>query len=246
MKRHLITLILMGLVLMFLSSCICDDDDKPSDPLGKGKYYLKVQQTEIKSYPGGGGLFIISLKPGDDFEGTVKLSTLADPSLHAHLTTGRLTSDKRVAEIEIHPATTTAIKEYTIKVESQNEDTSYSLTLKANVVKADSGVIDDRYPKTLFNEFVQYIQDSQPELSISTDMDWIKYTHYPVVMAGTPCKWSFLCHTWDITVFARSGPTWPTWYLLRKRGEYDPHLAAYKDINVSIHEIPVNDFGEDQ
>ena len=243
MNKSLKISFIMGLVLLHISSCISDDDEKPGDAMGKGSYFVDVQQTEIDSYPGGGGLFILSLTPGEDFEGTVTLSIQADPSLQAYLTTDYLADNNRVTEVEIRPEETTTIEEYIITITTQNTDINKTLNLHVNIVKPDSLGLDGKYAIKRFNEFVQFMQDIHPDLNISTDMDWFSYNHYPEMMPGSPNKWTFLSPTWDITVLSRSGPNMSKWYLIRMREEYDPMLAAYANLDESIHEIPVSEFG---
>lgn len=230
------------LVLTFcISECVFDSDK--SEPLGKGTYSLEVQQADIRSYPGGGGLFMLSLMPGEDFEGAVKLSVQAEPSLNLHLTTEYLSSEKRIAEVEIRPAANTAIQEYTLNVKSKNEDTSDTLTLKANIVKPDSMAVYGDYAKTRLSGFVRFLQDTHSEFGITSDLEWFGYSHSPTMMCGGS-TWTFLNQTWDVTVVSVVLPGAPKWYLLRKRGEHEPIFAAYEERELEMHEIPLSEYYE--
>ena len=59
----------------FVSCCIFNSDssEKPESK-DKGTFTLNIDPLTVESYPTGGGLFIITLEPGDDFEGDVSIT----------------------------------------------------------------------------------------------------------------------------------------------------------------------------
>jgi len=85
-----------------------------------GAYTLEAEPAAVYSYCGGGGLFILSMEPGDNFGGDVQLTIDASPGLNAKLTTDLLSLDEKIAEIEIYPDSSLALGVYTFKVISEH------------------------------------------------------------------------------------------------------------------------------
>jgi len=204
--------------------------------------------TPMKSYRGGGGLFILSMEPGDNFGGDVQLTLDANQALNAKLTTDLLSLDTKVAEVEIYPDSTISIGAEIIKVFSEHADVADTLELEVEIVEPEIVEPDSmsigRYAIKLHDEFVLFVKETYPELGITTGQDWFNYNQHPIVLYGTPGKWTFLNQTWDMTVYWTVWPKMPVWFLLRKRGESEPVFAAFKNMDVTIHEIPVDEFGK--
>jgi len=214
-----------------------------------GTYKIEIEPalpapllTPMKSYRSGGGLFILSMEPGDNFEGKVLLTVNAIQALNVEITTAMLSLDKRVAEILIYPDSKIAIGTEIIKVISEHADVADTLEIEVEIVEPDS-LSTEKTATKLHDEFVLFVQEAYPELGITTGQDWFNYNQHPILLSGTPGKWTFLNQTWDMTVYWTVWPKMPVWFLLRKRGESEPEFAAFKDMDVTIHEIPVDEFG---
>ena len=88
------------------------------------KYDIEVKYPAIRSYPGGGGIFIIKLIPKHGFSGHVSLEIAADPLLNAELDTAILDEDSPIAELTIQPADYIDIKPYEIVLTTTHQKKS--------------------------------------------------------------------------------------------------------------------------
>lgn len=219
----------------------CQSDSVINPSTDKDSYTLQASPTNISSYKNGGGLFILSMKPSQDFHGQVLLSVVADPAIHAQISTEVLTREKWVAEIVIRPDTTATLGIYNITVATTYMDVSDTLNLKAEIVDYDPSW-GRSYAISKRDEFVMWLQANHSEFGIEMGQDWYTYFKYPGFDgAGT---WIFLNSDWEMTVRWIVVPQSPIWLLLRKRGEAEPTFAAKKELDVPIHEIPVSEFGK--
>ena len=143
-------IVALSIIVFFVAGCIFDSDTKKSED--KGTYTLEVETTGfwdektssfiedgLVSYPGGGGgLFILIMKPGEDFEGEVRLTVNATPLLNVELTNDLLSSDKRVAEVVIYPDSKMAVGVETIRVISEHAGVIDELELSVEIIKSET------------------------------------------------------------------------------------------------------------
>jgi hypothetical protein len=73
------------------------------DRLDVGSFTFEAKYDSIRAYGGGGGVFIVRIDPGPDFQGEVTLSVKADKKMRAELTRKSLTSANPVTELLIKP-----------------------------------------------------------------------------------------------------------------------------------------------
>ncbi len=205
-----------------------------------GSCTLQATPTNIQSYKGGGGIFILSMTPSEDFAGKVLLSVVAASALHAQISPEALTLGKGVAEVTMRPDTTVALGDFLIRVIATHAEKSDTLALEVKILELDGPSTYD-YASEVHNEFIQWVQDEHPELGIITGQNWFSYNNNPILRPGTPGYWTFLNQTWDVTVYWILGPTSPVWILLRPRGEPTAIFAAQKELGVPFHEIPVSE-----
>jgi len=198
-----------------------------------GTYTLESEPTAVQSYCGGGGIFILSMEPGDNFGGDVQLTLDANQSLNAKLTADLLSLDRKVTEIEIYPDSTLALGFYPFKVISENAGVKNELDLSVEI--------------RVFGSF------SPPYLKYIEFRDWVEIT-YPIVFYDGgklfpffkcpdydgASTWIILSPTFEITIILKTTPLFPAYYLLRKRGEVTPLLVA-KKIDGEFLEISLED-----
>ena len=243
--------------LISFAGCLFDSDTSLSED--EGTYTLVSKPTWLKSYGGGGGLFLIELLPDKGFSGKVRLNLYSDPDLNAELTTDCLTSDKRVTELTIRPDSMLTIdiskpisivehEIYIIGLISTHSERSDTLFLEAVVIKELSIKVDPaRKPP------VEWLENEHPDLGITLDQDWFYYFAYdgnPVLDPMYPSvtgivTWIYLSSTWEVTEHAWGWPPFPVWILLRKRGEIQPIFVAKREFGngwTSWKEIPVDEF----
>ena len=251
--------ILLCCSVFFLSGC-GDNGAGPekNEVEDKGTYTLTVEQTlmdepkgylqptSVWSYPGGGGLFIIIMEPGEDFEGDVQLTINADPALHAQLLNEKLTVEKPVSEVEVYPDTTIEVVNErfyfvndTLLVIAEHGGVKDTLDLEIKI-----GIPNDKAKPNatgLHNVFIQWIQDEHPELGITTGQEWFSWSINPRFLLGGG-HWLFLNSNWEMRVSWAVVPSPPVWILVRQRGNVMPLLAARRIGDGPFQEIPVEDF----
>jgi hypothetical protein len=86
----------------------------PNQVFNKGGFEIEAKYSAIRSYPGGGGIFILNMTPEHDFSGFVFLGIRGDSKLNAQLTARILHRNVRVAELTISPSEFIDIKTYEI------------------------------------------------------------------------------------------------------------------------------------
>jgi len=71
--------------------------------IDNNRFEIEAKYSYIRSYPGGGGMFIIKMTPKIGFSGHVSLQINADSDLNAQLDRETLNKKSRVAELTIQP-----------------------------------------------------------------------------------------------------------------------------------------------
>lgn len=82
--------------------------------INNDKFEIAAKYSYIRSYPGGGGIFIIKMTPKNGFSGYVSLQINADPNLNAQLNTETLNKQSQVAELTIQPNELTELQTHEI------------------------------------------------------------------------------------------------------------------------------------
>jgi hypothetical protein len=84
--------------------------------LDNDKFEIEAKYSYIRSYPGGGGIFIIVMTPKNDFSGFVSLEIKAAPNLNSHLDKNNLDRQSRITELTVQPDESIDIKIYEISI----------------------------------------------------------------------------------------------------------------------------------
>ena len=125
MKKILGILVVGVLIIMGLSAGIAIGEEieqkiQQLSPdiqvLSNEKFEIEAKYSYIRSYPGGGGIFIIVMTAKKDFSGYVSLKINADPVLNAELDKKNLDKQSPVAELTIQPTEFTELKTYKIVI----------------------------------------------------------------------------------------------------------------------------------
>lgn len=221
----------------------CSDNSVTGPYIDTGSYTLQATPSSIRSYRGGGGIFLLSMIPSEEFGGQVLLSISADSNIHVQISPEVLTLGKQTAEVTIRPDATVALGMYNIIVITTHDGASQTFNLETEIVTGDPLWSRD-YAISKQDEFVTWLQAECPKLGIEMGQDWFGYNNTPILEPGTPGNWTFLNDSWDMNIYWVAGPTSPVWFSLRPRGEVEAILAAKKELGVPIHEIPVSEFGK--
>jgi hypothetical protein len=82
--------------------------------INNNKFEIEAKYSYIRSYPEGGGIFIIKMTPKDGFFGYVSLKISSDQDLNTKLNKETLNKKSQIAELTIQPSELTEIKTYEI------------------------------------------------------------------------------------------------------------------------------------
>ena len=123
--------------------------------IDNNKYEIAAKYSHIRSYPNGGGIFIIKMTPKNGFSGYVSLKYDSDPVLNAQLDRETLNKQSQVAELTIKPNELTENKTYEIEITATYHKKSRHATL-------DNWISKIRFPflsyliSRLFNCYSSY------------------------------------------------------------------------------------------
>lgn len=164
------------------------------------RFDIEAKYSYIRSYPGGGGIFIIKMIPKIGFSGYVSLQINADPNLNAQLNKEQLDKQSRVAELTIQPNELTEIKTYEIVIIATYHKKakcaslldwigkikfpflSYLINRLFNLNNGDSGgtFLSNIDEKLVFEiEMINWSSENLPTAIIKRDelIDWLETEH---------------------------------------------------------------------
>lgn len=257
MRKSLAAMAALILVGLFLVGCSADNPVQPSadqivlgkkpvePPTGQGSFTLEAKYTYVRSYPGGGGIYLLRIVPGADLEGDVNLSLSANKFLTAQLTNSIVNSASTVAELTISPTRQVALATHLITVMASNQTHQESIELEVEVV--NWGVVSMGIAQEKQDQFIDWMQVEHPELGNFANQQWDVYGTYPQIMIVE--HYTFLSDDWEFRIcFHVMIPPYD-WskMLLRPRGQWEPVLAAIREWDESsqtyiIHDMPIEDY----
>lgn len=244
-KRNIINLIFLvsALSLVFMG---CRRDDNPIDPDNKDKdkdkdtYELYAKYSYIRSYPEGGGIFIVYITTGSGFSGSVKLRIEADPALNASLSKTTLDNASRVADIIIRPDANAAIKKYTVAVRAEHAGKVRTLPLEVELYNWENSPVET--PLLKRNEFKNWLISRNnkyqsifgvPDKLFHTYPEILIVEHYTYITEEYEVRFCYHVmippHDWSMI-------------LIRRRGAIDAELAARRESDGTINQIQVSDY----
>ena len=229
------------LIVIFLSGCVLDSDSKKI--VDKGSFNLFVSPLQFKSYPGGGGLVLISLEPDTNFTGDVDLWFETDENIILIPEKSVFSMNKLIEEIEVYPDTTVTQGESQINIIYRHAGITDKKIVQINLTYLpDATILLVGSGKKLSLEIVQWLNETHFEYGIKADDSWFCFCED---VETTGPIWRYINKSWDIKITSNAYPPRYKWYLLRKRGFIEPLLCVRKDENQGLfEEIPVNDFGK--
>lgn len=199
----------------------------------------------IRSCPGGGGIFLVSIEPNSAFTGKVFLNIIAPYSLNAELNKDVLDMGSPVAEIRVSPSENISSGKYNIGVAAVHVVGLYvqnveRIKLEVEVFDWESTVSRNLSQKR--DLFIEWLETEHPEFGIFPKQKYDAYNTYPeliIVEHGT-----FLSSEWEIRVCDHVMIPPDDWSMIwiRKRGALDALFAAKRETDNSIHEIPISEY----
>jgi hypothetical protein len=228
-------------VVIIVSALIlfgCEKNDNPIEP-DDGDYTLTVKYDSIRSYPGGGGIFVASLKVNPDFTGKVKLTLQCDNNLNATLTETELDAADSVFNIILAPMTTIKTGRYSIKIISSHNGAEKTKELSVEIYYW-SGNFDDA--KTRLTEFRQWVEHNKPQYSSLFIGNPRIYSTYPQTLIVE--HYTFLNDFYEMRMCYHVMIPPYDWSKLciRRLDKTEPELALMRDTNGDITIIPVGDY----
>jgi hypothetical protein len=216
----------------------------PVDPTqpDQGSYALAATYDSIRSYPGGGGIFVLRLSPLYGFKGTVQLRVEADASLGASVTKRSLISTHRIAEVLLAPKTTAVPGWYTATVVSAHAGVERRLRLSVHVMEWTGPDTADALAQR--EQFRIWCVQQRPELAEAFSAPLALYNTYPEILIVE--HRTFLTGDFEVRVCNHVMVPPDDWSMLRlrKRDSAEPFFAARRESDGTIREIPVAQYPE--
>jgi hypothetical protein len=246
-----LSLLMMFFFVLIIAGCSTENSTAPSTsdlalkkkPVsggGTGEFTIEAKYTYCRSYPTGGGIYILRVVPGAGFDGDVLLSLDATSKLGATLDRTTVTATETVFEVALHPSRQMATGLTTFDVVATNSDMTQTVTLEADIWNwggaGSSTAIEKR------EDFVIWLEQNHPELGTFSNRSWDSYLTYPGIMIVE--HWTHLDVEWEFRVCHHVMIPPDDWskMCLRRRGEWDPILAAHRESDGTIYEIPIEDY----
>lgn len=223
---------------------------------------LHAKYSYIRSYPGGGGIFIVYIEPENGFSGNVYLRINADQNLGVEVDTKILNMQSRVAEITLRPTMNISFTTYSIEVSAFYSpslspvksavdfwEPPYghhpavslrTLYLDVEIFDHSSCNLPDAIVKR--DELVTWLEAEHPEFGMFSNQDFFAYVTYPEILVVE--HWTFLYDDWEMRICYHVMMPPYDWskIWLRPRGEINAVFAAYRESDGTTYEIPVSEY----
>jgi hypothetical protein len=244
-------------LVLHLVGCLTDSTTPP--PPGESGFDLAARYSFVRSHPGGGGVFLLRLDPEPSGDGNILLSLSADPSLHARLDRRFLNAAEPLAELTLRPDLALALASpetcritVTAVRPAEPGDTvpqapataarspARRLELEVELIPWIAG--DPATAILKRDELLAWVIAAHPELSNLAEPYRIAYQTYPSILVVE--HWTFLGAAWEIRVCWHVTIPPYDWSMirLRRRGDWEPLLAACRDSDGTTYEIPVSEY----
>lgn len=218
------------------NSSLSLDPDFPNDC----RFTIDAKYSKIRSYPEGGGIFLVRVAPADALPEEINLSIRADARLNARIDVNELNRPSGIAEITIQPDQSIDIGFHPIMVYATRLNTTRAVRLNVEMINWPSGNAQPAMVKR--DEFVAWLETEHPEFGRFSGRDWFPYMTYPGILVVE--HWTFLDQDWEMRIcFHVMIPPYDwSMLLLRPRGEWNPIFAAKRESHGTIYEIPISDY----
>jgi|GEM_PF-955083 len=226
-----------------LSGCLeMFTEELPPEPQpienDEGTFTLHTSYRAIRSCAGGGGVFIVSMRPGPGFAGIVRLTLESDSGLHAQLDRYLLDEDDSVAEIRIAPMSLGSGDSLRILLTARHNGSLQRLPLAVNMIEWEhpSPGAEIRHRQ----HFIDWLAEAHPELDINGNDFFGRWMTYPQHLIVE--HWTFLSREWEMRICFHVMIPPDDWskMLLRRRGCPEALFAVHRDTYGNVTEIPVD------
>lgn len=203
-------------------------------------FAIKAKYRMIRSYPEGGGVFIVRALPAGHPLNEIILSIEADPGLNAIIDLNDINQHSGIAEITIQPEQSIEFGTYPIMVYATRSNSTRAIELRVETINWTGDNVEMATIKK--DEFIGWLETEHPEFGEFSGRDWFPYVTYPGILVVE--HWTFLDQDWEMRIcFHVMIPPYDwSMLLLRPRGEWDPIFAAKRESDGTIYEIPIGDY----
>jgi hypothetical protein len=203
-------------------------------------FAIKAKYRKIRSYPEGGGVFIVRALPAGNPLNEIILSIEADPGLNALIDLNDINQPSGIAEITIRPEQSIEFGTYPIKVYATRSNSTRSIKLDVETINWTGENVEMATVKK--DEFIDWLETEHPEFGTFSGREWFPYVTYPGILVVE--HWTFLDPDWEMRIcFHVMIPPYDwSMILLRPRGEWDPIFAAKRESDGTIYEIPIDEY----
>ncbi|MFH1049298.1 MAG: hypothetical protein V1779_00045 [bacterium] len=235
-------LLVISIGFMAFASFGCNkEDDNPIIPVeDKGEFELNAKYQTIKSFPGGGGIFVISISTGADFAGSVKLSIESESDIETKLNKTELTDKDSVADIIISPSLNSTPDTHSIIVKAQHNGKEQQLKLYVDIIEWDQDDFTDSYLKR--DEFKNWVTSKSIKYSEIFSSNTLVYQTYPQILIVEHC--TFITKNYEARLCYHVMIPPDDWSMLRIRNRnfVEPEIAVKRETDGSINQIPMEEY----
>ena len=236
-------LMLLGImsILMVLGTCTDRDSDAVSPPTGdSGDYLLTSTYDSIRSYPGGGGIFLVHMEPDTAFSGTIRLRRDCDVSLKATHSKTVLTASDNVVELLLSPSGSISTARYPITVVATHAKQEKRLDLLANVLDWQQDNFEPALEKRdQFREYTLGLSAAYTELFSTPSRMYATYPmtiiveHYTMLTSQYECRFCYhvMVPPYDWSMMR-----------IRKRLSISPDITLKRDTEGTVQRIPGEEY----
>jgi hypothetical protein len=206
------------------------------------EFNIDTKYSKIRSYRGGGGVFIVSLASGHAESDDVSLFLESCDELRARIDIRPQGSQFEIAEISLRPEETINPAVYPITLYATDSKTTRAVELTVDLINWPPANAETAEIKR--DEFVEWLEAEHPELGEFSGRQWFPYLTYPGILVVE--HWTFLDPDWEMRIcFHVMIPPYDwSMLLLRPRGQWDPILAAMRESDGTTYEIRIDEYPE--
>lgn len=232
-----VPVIVVIVLIVLLQGCPINTGTNPAPPT---LYSLEIDPGHITSYPGGGGLSRVTMTPGEDFPQQLRLSLEGDSLLGASLSDTVLTFQERVAEITLFPDTAITTGTYNLRLDVTHGDQINRFPLVVEVMNYNPDP-QLAHAESKRDTFLIWLDANYPDYAVPDSLHWFGYNKNPESV--DLYTWVFLSEDWEVGIRWQNLTSTPHWFLLRRRSEAEPVLAAKQAPDGEIRLVPVSFYG---
>jgi hypothetical protein len=194
----------------------------------------------IRSYPGGGGLFLVAITPDAACRWETRMRVDAAADLHATVRPAAITAANEAVEVMLRPSAALAPGCYPVDVIAEHDGAESTMRLYAEVMPW--GPPDDAEVLARLATFRAWCTARDPALAEAFATPEFIYNTYPEILIVEHN--TVLTPAWEIRICKHVMAPPDDWMKIRfrRRGSLAPLLAAAQDSGGAIREIPVSEY----